>query len=329
MQRTWFKSREKRKALQRYKQIQKKTERGNVDNISRTVFYLNYYKKHPEIRWAFLASCVSRNAGWSMTDLCSEPFKVIMDQSYRKLLFATYERANWTIFADAYPQLLLYEQSKKFGSPLFDEMRAFGVSEWMIAEWERFWVEGDEERLCIALIINEQHVIEKPVIQQSFYNKHVFRSIPFKLQDAMHFSTVLFPTISGEVYGASVYDFTNVQARIELGKRLMWILFSSPEKDEIADFSENITHTGSRRDYQMYMSATFPKTPILRVVYPKIRHYRSSQQTDWSEGISKKRLKKQLKSPTPLQRYQLTTWYIEKQEQIRFISSLEKKFTPK
>lgn len=39
------------------------------DNISRTVFYDQFYLKHKEIVWGYLASFVSRNAGWNMTDL--------------------------------------------------------------------------------------------------------------------------------------------------------------------------------------------------------------------------------------------------------------------
>ncbi|QNG58329.1 DUF2515 family protein [Bacillus sp. PAMC26568] len=30
---------------------------------------MHFYKKHPEIHWAFLAHMVSRNGGYSMTDL--------------------------------------------------------------------------------------------------------------------------------------------------------------------------------------------------------------------------------------------------------------------
>ncbi|GAA3327359.1 hypothetical protein GCM10020331_066980 [Ectobacillus funiculus] len=41
----------------------------NRDNISRTHAYKEYYLRNCEIRWSFLASMVSRNAGWNMTDL--------------------------------------------------------------------------------------------------------------------------------------------------------------------------------------------------------------------------------------------------------------------
>nr|WP_244927368.1 DUF2515 family protein [Priestia filamentosa] len=93
--------------------IIKETEKANVDNISRTEAYYAYFKRHKEIEWAFLASMVSRNAGWNMCDLEGAYFSFALKKNLRKRLFLTYERANWLIFKDAYPQLLLYELSKK------------------------------------------------------------------------------------------------------------------------------------------------------------------------------------------------------------------------
>ncbi|UTW69706.1 DUF2515 family protein [Anaerobacillus sp. HL2] len=49
----------------------------------------------------------------------------------------------------------------------------------MEAEWNKFWMTKDIHRLCTALIINEQHVIQKPVIENHFYHDCVFGSIPF------------------------------------------------------------------------------------------------------------------------------------------------------
>ncbi len=55
-----------RKLLSR---IERQTKAKNADNISRTNAYKSFYDRHPEIKWSLLASFVSRNAGWSMTDL--------------------------------------------------------------------------------------------------------------------------------------------------------------------------------------------------------------------------------------------------------------------
>ena len=43
--------------------------RHNADNLTRTAFYLAYWRAHPEVTWALLAHLVSRNAGYQMTDL--------------------------------------------------------------------------------------------------------------------------------------------------------------------------------------------------------------------------------------------------------------------
>ena len=229
--------------------IKKRLCKGNVDNISRTEFYYHFYKQHPEIRWALLASAVSRNAGWNMTDLESNWFKRMVSKDYRNIVFMTYERANWLIFEDAYPQLLIYEASKRLGVPLFHLLTNFHVSNFMVEEWSRFWEVPEIERLCIALIINEQHVIQKPVIDHPFYKQKVFHSFPFFLEDFFHYSAVIFPTMKGKLYGCTVSKFTDVSERIELGKRLMWLLFSFSEKEEMHQFLSCLLYTSpSPRD---------------------------------------------------------------------------------
>ena len=108
-----------------------------------------------------------------------------------------YERANWLIFSDAYPQLLLYHWSKQLGQPLFHLLSSFGVSSFMKTEWERFWHERDQKRLMYALIINEQNTIQTPIIQNPLFKKNVFQTIPFQLCEWFHFNTVIFPTVEG------------------------------------------------------------------------------------------------------------------------------------
>ncbi|TKI80501.1 DUF2515 domain-containing protein, partial [Bacillus wiedmannii] len=85
--------------------IKRKIEMANMDNISRTQSYQEYYVRNSEIRWAFLASMVSRNAGWNMTDLKGRYYATVLPQKVKKHLFLTYEEANWIIFLDAFPQL--------------------------------------------------------------------------------------------------------------------------------------------------------------------------------------------------------------------------------
>jgi hypothetical protein len=146
--------------------ILNETKAQNVDNISRTKAYERFFRTYPEIKWAFLASIVSRNAGWNMTDLTIHPFRTLLGERERNHLFLTYDRANWLIFSDAYPQLLVYQFSKKFQKPLFHLLAQFKVSEFMVKEWNHFWKTKDEYRLMAALIINEQQVIDESVIQK-------------------------------------------------------------------------------------------------------------------------------------------------------------------
>ncbi|MCY8209723.1 DUF2515 family protein, partial [Bacillus subtilis] len=163
-----------RKLLSR---IERQTKIKNADNISRTNAYKAFYDRHPEIKWSLLASFVSRNAGWSMTDLKGSLFQLGLRERQQKWFFLAYERANWLIFSDAYPQLLLYQWSKRVGKPLFHLLHVFGVSQFMTEEWTRFWHERNTERLMYALIINEQNTIQTPIIQNPSFKKNVFDTI--------------------------------------------------------------------------------------------------------------------------------------------------------
>lgn len=305
--------------------IKYETALGNQDNITRTELYDQLYIRNKELVWAYLASVVSRNAGWNMTDLEGEIFKRLIPKSYRKILFLTYERANWLIFSDAYPQLILYETSKKIGEPLFYLLKFFHVSKFMEQEWNYFWKYNDIDRLCTSLIINEQHVIQEPVIKHWFYNKKVFGSIPFTIQDYLHFSTVLFPTLDGQLFGYSVHGFTKVKNRIELGKRLAWLLFYSEECKQIREFVSNISHTGSRFDYEQFINKiNRRRTPTLRDVYPIIFHERNNFE-DWFIKKNPKKIKEYFEPFKPIVNYQITDWYYEKQKQLQLAVILEEK----
>ncbi|TLS35874.1 DUF2515 domain-containing protein [Pseudalkalibacillus caeni] len=289
------------------------TERGNVDNISRTAYYQAFYKRNPEIMWAFLASMVSRNAGWSMTDLQGKWFPRILPPEKRQQLFFTYERANWLIFSDAFPQLLLYEKSKHDKKGLFHLLSALSVSTFMHREWELFWNEGNRERLCTSLIINEQNIIQKPVLEHAIYEGQVFRSIPFRLQDIFHFSTVIFPTVDGELYGFSVSNFRKLSSRIELGRKLSWLLFHPNYVGSFHTFAYQNVHTGSRFDYERYLGKS-RESPFLRMEYPVVTHTRLDRE-DWFK-IEKQVIRhyKPLSVTVPTH---LTDWYKTKQKQIK------------
>ncbi|WP_379968455.1 DUF2515 domain-containing protein [Ectobacillus sp. sgz5001026] len=302
------------------KEIKERVKLYNVDNISRTDAYKEFYRAHSDIPWSFLASMVSRNAGWNMTDLEGIYLPKLLSTSMRKRLFLTYERANWLIFEDAYPQLLIYERSLQLQRPQFHLLRAFSVSVFMEGEWERFWKNKDIERLMTAQIINEQYVIQATVIEHPYFQKHVFESLIFQLQELFHFSSVIFPALSGKLYGFSVHEFVQVKKRIELGKKLAMLLFHSSYYSMFTSFSDKTVHTGSRIDYEQYMGKKEPDSPYLRDVFPVISHHRH-ENDDWFEkGMDVSALFAPVSVKGSMD---VTEWFTAKRKQIQLLASIE------
>lgn len=301
-------------------------KRNNIDNISRTEAYLRYYTTHSDIKWSFLAHMVSRNAGWNMCDLEGKWLTPVLSKKKRAMLYRTYERANWLIFHDAYPQLLLYHYSTKNGYPMFHLLSYFHVSQFMVGEWVRYWEKGDRERLLHALIINEQNLIQKPVIEHPLYKNKVFRTIFFTFQDWFHYSCVLLPTIEGRLFGSSVYGFRSVDNRIDLGKRLAAILFHENYYSSFYEFAQQTRHTGSRFDYEQYFQPRHESTtPQLRLTFPVIDHHIGHFQ-DWSET---KRIKRKWLIPIKKLRHfaEITSWYNKKQKKLHRAIILKQIFT--
>ncbi|OEH93880.1 DUF2515 domain-containing protein [Bacillus solimangrovi] len=284
----------------------------NLDNISRTNAYFSYYKRHREIKWSLLASMVSRNAGYNMTDLEGGWFPLCIKKELRHQIFITYERANWLIFQDAFSQLLIYEWSKKLNRPLFHLLSTFSVSPFMIYEWKHFWRTGDRNRLMTSLIINEQNLIQKPIIEHPFYKKKVFHSFCFHFQDWLHFSSVIFPTKEGDLYGISVKNFCNLEDRIILGKKLALLLFHPEYYSMFYEFADSVTHTGARKDYEHYLKQyVSSQTLPLRLIYPVINH-NQHRYLNWE--ASDKKIEKWFQSNTKLKKVCITNWYMRKQE---------------
>ncbi|MDR4985385.1 hypothetical protein CN491_07040 [Bacillus cereus] len=298
--------------------IKKNTEIANVDNISRTQSYQEFYIRNSEIRWSFLASMVSRNAGWNMTDLEGRYYATVLPQSVKKHFFLMYEQANWIIFLDAFPQLLLYEESKRRRIPLFHLLQFFNVSIFMEKEWTFFWERRDINRLMTALIINEQNKIQKPVIENTYFKKHVFHTALFKVQEMFHISAVIFPTIEGRLYGFSVYQFETLQKRIELGKKLAWLLFHEKYKNLFYTFALETTHTGSREDYEYYLRETRRSyTPVLRDVCSVVAHEEISMKDWFYEDVEMNVL---FLFEEPKGEVHITEWYRRKRENIHAVS---------
>jgi hypothetical protein len=268
--------------------ITKEVKKHNADNISRTKAYLQFYLQHPEIGWALVASMVSRNAGWNMTDLYLSPFQRLFSKKELLNLFMTYERANWLIFSDAYPQLLIYKQSKLKNNPLFHLLKYFSVSVFMIKEWQHFWKYQDKDRLIRSLIINEQNVIHSPVIKHSYFQYHVFHKLPYLLQNICLMNAVLLPTKNG-LYGAYVHGFTSITNRVNLGKQIAAMMFHPHIYEHLLDYMLTHEHTGSRKDYERFMNFSYPEAPMLRLIYPVITH-QDNIRKDWFKirGVKRK-----------------------------------------
>jgi hypothetical protein len=205
---------------------------------------------------------------------------------------------------------------------MFHLLRYFNISAFIQKEWVRYWKDNDKKRLTTALIINEQNVIQTPVIEHPVYRSKVFNSFLFYLQDWLHFSCVLFPTCGGEVYGASVNGFKSLSKRINLGKRLASILFHPRLFPYFFEFAERTPHTGSRFDYEQYFKTkTGRKTPLLRTTFPVISHHQRKYQ-DWS----KERVVLPVWLYFPAHHHHtihLTDWYFEKSNQLQLLLSLK------
>ena len=230
--------------------IRVQTNEQNLNNVTRTKSYLQFYERHPEVHWALLAHMVSRNGGWNMTDLKGEFLTRLLSNREIKSFFDFLERGNWIIFQDAFPQLLLYEESLRSSKPLFYLLPNLGVSTFMETVWDYFWKYKKTNLLTIGLIINEQNYIEKRVVQHSVFKNQVFNKLEFKLQDLLSFNHILFPYGQKNLIGKTVHHFDSLHERILLGKRLYQILFQDKTRmEEVREWAKKHPHTGSRKDY--------------------------------------------------------------------------------
>ncbi|WP_219640720.1 DUF2515 family protein [Cohnella sp. CFH 77786] len=238
--------------------IRKETQAWNLNNVTRTQAYWNMYREYPELHWALLAHLVSRNGGWSMTDLKGEWLPRLLRPESAEVQFALLEACNALIFRDAYPQLKLYAESRIYGMPLFALLPSFGVSSFMAPFWERFWSTRESALLTVALIINEQHVIQGPVVERAFFRERVFESLSFRAIPYLQTNQIVFPLLSASrnagrpipLAGRVLENFPDLRERVEFGKSLYAMLFGYPRVlTEATAFAAKVPHTGSRSDY--------------------------------------------------------------------------------
>ncbi|MCC3374660.1 DUF2515 family protein [Cohnella sp. REN36] len=262
------------------RRIREETEKHNRNNITRTAAYLAMFRAYPELHWALLAHLVSRNGGWSMTDLKGQWLPTLLAPDAVETIFAMLEACNALIFRDAYPQLLLYAESRRSGQSRFGLLPAFGVSAFMTPFWERFWIDRDAPLLTVALIVNEQHVIEGRVVRDPAYRSTVLSSLPFLSQRWLQLNQVVFPLAAppeneaedesrhkgvdlgradSRLSGRVLERFDDIRERIAFGKSLYAMLFAYPKVNEGAvAFAKAVPHTGSRADYwpRVFAAAT-------------------------------------------------------------------------
>jgi hypothetical protein len=233
--------------------IVKRAQQANRNNITRANAYLQFYTECPEVHWALLAHVVSRNGGYDMTDLKGEWFSRVSTGGQPEKFFSLLERANYLIFGDAYPQLLLYQAGRNRQRNLSYLLPAFGVSTFMRPVWDHFWDTNDSEILTRALIVNEQNFIEERVIRNPKYQQSVLDSIQFKLQSLLNLTFILIPYASEtgtRVAGCVVDDFAKVDDRIQTGITLYDTLFQhQANHDAMVEWLNSHPHTASRSDY--------------------------------------------------------------------------------
>lgn len=247
--------------------ISRETSVWNQNNVTRTQAYWNVYRECPELHWALLAHMVSRNGGWSMTDLQGEWLPKLLPAEIREAHFELLETCNALIFRDAYPQLKAYAESRRCGAPLFRLLPELGISSFMLPVWERFWTCREESfqrreeasaLLTVALIVNEQQVIEEPVVQNPHFRDRVLESASFRMQPLLQTNQVVFPmnpqSVPGDrppnLAGKVLERFADLQERIRFGKCLYGMLFGYPiVRERVAAFAAEHPHTGSRADY--------------------------------------------------------------------------------
>ncbi|MDQ0228893.1 DUF2515 family protein [Metabacillus malikii] len=271
--------------------IRYETNFHNKNNISRTNAYLDFFQKHPEVHWSFLAHMVSRNGGYNMTDLKGDMIRQFISSRLKHKLFHLLERANALIFHDAYPQLLLYELSKSDNTSYFYLAPRFQISRFMPPVWEYFLISNNSPLLTLALITNEQQYVESHLMNSFKKESNLFSSLPFILQEKLGLTHVIFPYKRYQflrkfsLAGLEIHRFPSVHERIITGKKLYSILFSKLYYRSCLQYAFEQTHTASRKDYWPHQfsnnsDAKEIYSPTLQEAWPDLQHTFDST-TDW------------------------------------------------
>ncbi|GAB2558645.1 DUF2515 family protein [Gracilibacillus alcaliphilus] len=260
--------------------IHSKTVQANLNNLTRTAAYFHFYQQYPELKWPFLAHMVSRNGGWNMTDLKSSLQSQLLTPAQQHYFFSFLERNNWLIFQDAYPQLLLYQESMKRQTNLTHLLPYFHVSIFMQVLWNHFFNNRNSYLIDTALIINEQHYIEKRVIQNKQYQPTLKEKIDMRLPELFQWNYILLPYLTRQgtqIVGLPVQHFHSLKQRILLGKKLLHIISQPVYHQAMVEWAESIKHSGSRSDYWPHVfthhsTGNYIYSPTLPQAWENIKH---------------------------------------------------------
>ncbi|MGM0864868.1 MAG: DUF2515 family protein [Bacillota bacterium] len=141
-----------------------KVRDANLNNVSRTACYIDFFKKYPEIHWSFLAHMVSRNAGYHIPT-----FEIICFHTpcpkKGKMRFSNFLSCVTQPFFKMRILNYYYMNSGKVrGILLFIFLKKFNVSIFMKSIWNNFLTMSNKHVLTIGLIMNGQHMIQKRIL---------------------------------------------------------------------------------------------------------------------------------------------------------------------
>lgn len=183
----------------------------NRNNLTRSDYYLAFWRDHPEIPWALMANLVSRNAGYQMSDLERyyqlapvlvltvriDPRLALSAPALQALCVTTFaylETGNFLILRDVLPVLETYRFARQFPehrSELLGMLRerAFDADPFVVDELERFidqasqaswfanWRDDPAQlaairRFTFALVSNEQNQIEDRLVNPGIGSRY-------------------------------------------------------------------------------------------------------------------------------------------------------------
>jgi hypothetical protein len=237
---------------------------GNLTNPTRTDYYLEFWRLHPEVPWALLAHFVSRNAGYQMSDLIRLRMQGFVELMTSIGVFMMLEAANIIIFYDVCPALEAYRAAKRLwefheedrSRELFEMLKEpeFDVDPFIVDQWIEFfavakaenfavpgwsfdWSAGTPiQKLSFALIINEQNQIEDRLVNDPKHRYLEDMAIDAASQtwiaDAFGATRLSFPLATSDFNGVAselliyrVSEFFTLTNRIETGRNLYVHLF--------------------------------------------------------------------------------------------------------